>query len=68
MAAWMFLLSLIVPHLNLSIMCVSYIEFYIETEIIFCQCMFPYTHHAKFDYFTLLFGQGQAQHKQSSKH
>ena len=34
----MFLLSLTVPHLNLCIMCVSHIEFHIETEIIFCQC------------------------------
>ena len=37
-AAWMLLLSLTVPHLNLCIMCVSHIEFHIESEIIFCQC------------------------------
>ena len=34
----MLLLSLTVPHLNLSIMCVSGIEFHLETEVIFCQC------------------------------
>ena len=34
----MFLLSLTTPHLNLSIMCVSGIEFHLETEVIFCQC------------------------------
>ena len=38
MAAWMFVLSLTVPHLNLCIMCVIHIEFHIESEIIFCQC------------------------------
>ena len=33
----MFLLSLTAPHLNLSIMCVSSVEFHLESEIIFCQ-------------------------------
>ena len=33
----MFLLSLKAPHLNLSIMCVSGVEFHLESEIIFCQ-------------------------------
>ena len=33
----MFLLSLTAPHLNLSIMCVSSIEFHLESEIIFRQ-------------------------------
>ena len=74
----MFLLSLTAPHLNLSIMCVSGIEFHLETEVIFFQSscimsfhvctflsVFPYTDHAKF--YSLLFGQGQLQHKQSSK-
>ena len=60
----MFLLSLKATHLNLSIMCVSGVEFHLESEIIFCQ--YFYTDHAKFD--SLLFGQGQLQHKQSSKH
>ena len=61
----MLLLSLTVPHLNLSIMCVSGIEFHLETELSNFLLVFPYTDHAKFD--SLLFGQGQPQNKQSSK-
>ena len=34
----MFLLSPTAPHLNLSVMCMSSVEFHIKIEIIFCQC------------------------------